>query len=137
MSAIDFGDGDMLRLRVLGPLITAVVTPPAGSVQPHECQALIDTGASEICIDAGLANDLGLPIVDRQEITTPSGRHSVSRFLAQVDIPGLDIHKRGLLPGIFVARQSPYRLLIGRDILAEVRLVYHGPDGSGSISLDA
>src|SRR6266404_5701600 len=52
--------------------------------------ALVDTGASESCIDNLLAVELGLPIIDRQPISGIAGTHVVNMYLAQFHIPVLN-----------------------------------------------
>jgi len=49
--------------------------------------ALIDTGASQSCIDKQLAETLQLPIVDEQQISGVSGLDKVNMHLAHIYVP--------------------------------------------------
>ena len=46
--------------------------------------ALVDTGATESCIDNLLAATLNLPIVDRRKIGGVGGAHEVNMYLASI-----------------------------------------------------
>ena len=135
MSSLDFGTGDADELERSGPTIEAVVQAHASrQAPPRRYPALIDTGASETCIDAELAIALELPAVDRQPISTPSGQHYIQRYLALVGIPELGIEKLGLFPGVHLsAGGQQHRLLIGRDLLRQARFTYDGPAGAGTL----
>src|SRR5437867_5832847 len=52
--------------------------------------ALVDTGATESCIDSVLAAHLNLPIIDRRKVSGVHGSDEVNVHLAQVHIPSLD-----------------------------------------------
>ena len=51
--------------------------------------ALVDTGATECCIDSLLATQLNLPIVDKRVTSGAHGSHEVNVHLAQVHVPAL------------------------------------------------
>src|ERR1035437_5974073 len=52
-------------------------------------EALVDTGATESCIDSLTAAQLNLPIVDRRRIGGVGGAQEVNIHLAQVFVPSL------------------------------------------------
>src|SRR5690554_6543088 len=52
-------------------------------------QALVDTGASECCIDGELASRLNLPIIDRRPVAGAHGAKEVNFHLAQIYFPSL------------------------------------------------
>src|SRR5208283_1049228 len=52
-----------------------------------QVEALVDTGASECCIDSLTAAQLKLPIVDRRKIGGVGGAQEVNMHLAQVFVP--------------------------------------------------
>lgn len=137
MSSVTFGTGNRNELARLGPTIDATVQRHdqlRGS--PPTLAALIDTGASETCIDVTLANTLGLPAVDRQLMATPAGQTSILRYLARVEFPGLNVEKIGRFPGVHLASGGqPYQLLIGRDILQHLQMSYDGPAGAGTLTI--
>jgi hypothetical protein len=55
-----------------------------------QLQALVDTGATECCIDRSIVQHLALPIVDRRPVSGIGGKHEVDVCLAQIRIPTLD-----------------------------------------------
>ena len=138
MSALEFGNGNADDLERSGPTIEAVVQEVVEpQTVPFSCPALIDTGASETCIDVELAIALELPAVDRQPISTPSGQAIVLRYLARVGIPELGIENIGLFPGVQLsAGGQQHRLLIGRDLLRQASLVYDGPASTGTLTIN-
>jgi hypothetical protein len=50
-------------------------------------RALVDTGATESCIDSMLATQLGLPVADKRMVAGIHGSQEVSFHLAQIHIP--------------------------------------------------
>ena len=101
-------------------------------------QALVDTGATESCIDGLLAAQLGLPIVDRRPISGVHGAHAVSIHLAQVVVPSLDNCKiYGAFAAVDLASGGQiHRALIGRTFLRNFTMVYEGRTGTVTISSD-
>src|SRR5258708_27148621 len=51
--------------------------------------ALVDTGATESCIDDQLAVQLALPLVDRRPIAGVGGKMQANIYLAQIHVPSL------------------------------------------------
>jgi|SRR5215469_2759210 len=109
------------------------LSPAAGITN---VQALVDTGASESCIDGLLAAQLGLPIMDRRPIAGVHGAHMVNVHLAQVVVPFLG---NALIYGAFAAVDlasggQMHRALIGRTFLRHFTMVYEGRTGTVTIS---
>src|SRR5713226_10749635 len=52
-----------------------------------QMRALVDTGATECCIDSLVASTLKLPIIDRRVVAGISGTHVTNMYLAQVHVP--------------------------------------------------
>ena len=93
--------------------------------------ALIDTGASESGIDAELADDLRLPVVDRQTIAGVHGAASLNLHIAQMHVPDLGYAMHGEFIGVHLTRAGlPYFAIIGRNILRHLRMTYDGTTGS-------
>jgi len=134
---IDFGTGDSLELARTGPTVDAVLRPyGVESASPIRYPALIDTGASETCIDAQLAVSLDLHAVDAQTISTASGEDRILRYLAMVEIPDLGVFKLSRFPGVRLSEGGQYhRILIGRDLLQDMYLTYDGFAGEGTLTL--
>ncbi|MYI83044.1 MAG: hypothetical protein F4056_07055, partial [Chloroflexi bacterium] len=87
-------------------------------------RALLDTGASLSCIDVELADALGLPIVDRRQLTSVTGVTEGSPvYLARMRIPTLDRVVHGTFAGVSLGSLN-LAVLLGRDFLARYRMVY-------------
>ena len=99
--------------------------------------ALVDTGASENCIDVDLARTLGLPVGGQRDIAGITGVSSFDYFLAQIYVPGLNRTIYGQFAGVQLQAggQSRYAL-IGRDFLQNYLMEYDGRRGSVTISSD-
>ena len=132
-------------LRTLGPVFEALVAVPEQVEavlrstgrrvpQPVRVSALIDTGASQSVIQAGLAEQLGLPPVGMAAIHTastadvPCALYDVRLALPSNVVVGLVAVETSL------AGQS-IQVLIGRDVLQQGVLVYVGYTGTFTFSI--
>ena len=105
--------------------------PVPGLMNVH---ALVDTGATESCIDNLLAAQLNLPIVDRRRISGVGGSHEVNMYMAQVRVPALEITIVGAFAGVDLkAGGQVHGALIGRTFLASFKLTYNGLTGDVTI----
>lgn len=81
------------RLLAFGPTLQVSVShfqPDSTGAPPLETvPALVDTGATESCIDSRLAERLGLPVIDTMEMSGVGGAKSHNVYLASVAIPSL------------------------------------------------
>jgi len=97
--------------------------------------ALVDTGASECCIDSQLAAQLNLPIVDKRPISGVHGQGEVNVHLAQVYVPSLNFTMNGAFAGVdLLAGGQAHSALIGRTFLRHFHLIYDGDTGNVEIS---
>jgi predicted aspartyl protease len=97
--------------------------------------ALIDTGAVESCIDEDLANELGLPLVDRQTCSGVGGEHELNIYLGHIRIPALAQINWGRFIGAKLASGGqPHRALIGRTQLIGMIVIYDGRTGAVTIT---
>jgi predicted aspartyl protease len=97
--------------------------------------ALVDTGATESCIDSMLATQLALPIVDKRVVSGVSGPQEVNIHLAQVHVPSLPFTIYGTFAGVHLAAGGqPHKALIGRTFLSRFVMVYNGPTGDVTLS---
>jgi hypothetical protein len=104
-------------------------TPP--SLGGNPIRALVDTGATQSCIDQLLAASLGLPVVDRQPIAGSNGRHVANVYMAQMHVPSLGFTQYGLFAGVDLqAGGQPHQALIGRSFLRAFELHYEGHSGT-------
>ena len=114
----------------------AAVTPPPipGMKGIH---ALVDSGATESCIDSLLAVQLNLPVVDKRTVAGVHGAHPVNVYLAQVRVPSLNFTISGAFAGVdLVAGGQPHKALIGRTFLRRFTMIYEGRSGTVTISSD-
>ena len=111
-------------------------TPPEPGVTG--VNALVDTGASESCIDSVLAAQLKLPTVDRRDLAGAHGAEKVNIHLAQIIVPSLRFTIYGTFAGVHLkAGGMAHQALIGRTFLRNVTMVYEGLTGTVSISMGA
>jgi predicted aspartyl protease len=100
------------------------------NVPKQDFFALVDTGATECCIDSALADQLGLPVVDRQSISGVSGTRPVNLHLAHIYVPSLNFTMWGRFAGVELqAGGQPHLALIGRTFLAHFTMIYDGTTG--------
>ncbi len=139
-------------LRRAGPTITVQVGPgvpilpdeqmpiadptvnPSFAPRMGNYLALLDTGASDSCIDQVLADQLALPLVDRWRAGGIGGAHEMNVYLAALTIPSLNITKNGLFMAVRLTESGqPHSVLIGRDLLTDLIIIYDGRRGSVSV----
>jgi predicted aspartyl protease len=107
----------------------------APSLPDGVVHALVDTGATESCIDCDLADSLQLPIVDRRNIGGAGGLHEVNMYLAQIYVPALNFSVVGLFAGVHLkAGGQVHVALIGRTFLRNFVMTYEGHTGTVTIS---
>lgn len=117
----------------IGTYPGAAVAQPASVIQP--VPALIDTGASQSCIDDLLAKQLQLQVVDQWITSGVSGSVTLDVYLAQITIPSLNLNQFGRFAGVHLqAGGQTHRALIGRRFLADCTLVYDGKSGSVTLT---
>jgi predicted aspartyl protease len=133
-----------VALQMRGPVLQVTVTIEQnagkallsqGKTVPTKVGwALIDTGASNTCIDEQTAGDLGLPVIDVGSMQSASHeRHPCNVYPIQIVSPALTINVARSL-GAALASQGLI-VLIGRDVLQNCNLFYNGPAGQFTLSL--
>jgi predicted aspartyl protease len=96
--------------------------------------ALIDTGASNTCIDDDAAKELGLPVVDVAKMTSAThAEQHCNVYPVQIAIPTVTLNSPRTM-GAALAVQG-LLVLIGRDVLQNCTLFYNGPTGQITLSL--
>jgi predicted aspartyl protease len=89
--------------------------------------ALVDTGASQSCIDSDLAAALGLKPIDEILMAGVGGAKQHLVYLAHILIPQLDIIQWGAFAGVDLkAGGQAHRVLLGRTFLNGCILIYDG-----------
>jgi len=99
-------------------------------------KALIDTGASESCIDENLAIKLQLPVVDVISIAGAGGAQDHNVYAAEVNITALNFMQFGRFSGVHLsAGGQSHQVLLGRTFLQTMIMVYDGRRGHVTISI--
>lgn len=107
-------------------------TPPIASIE--QVAALIDTGATESCIDNQLAKQINLPPIDIRKVGGIGGSYDAVVYAAQIHFPQLPWTIAGEFAGVdLVAGGQPHQALIGRTFLRNFLLVYDGTTGRVTI----
>jgi hypothetical protein len=140
------------ELLAFGPLVPVVITAPLELLDiiterqfplfaTYDGFALIDTGASVSAVDESVFVELNIPYVDTRVHRTPHGLGDLNLYNASVKIPDLKLDRLPLLrvPGGHF--RTPTQdgpdivMLIGRDILRLLRLVYDGSNSRFSVEV--
>ena len=105
------------------------------NIPTDQHNALVDTGATQSCIDISLATLLKLPIYDRKTLSGALGAGPVNMYLGQIHIPTLNHIIYGGFAGVaLVSGGQPHRALIGRDFLKSFTMTYEGTTGTVTLS---
>lgn len=93
-------------------------------------RALIDTGATQSCIDEELAKKLNLPIVDVITIAGVNGPNDHNLYAAEIVIPNLHYGQYGRFAGVHLTAGGQHQqVLLGRSFLFNTALIYDGCRG--------
>jgi hypothetical protein len=123
------GSPGALPLELNGMLMPVTVVGPSGHV---DTTAEIDTGSTITGADVSLLQQVGAQPISSIPVETPIGDGNIQLYSAQI-WSGNDMLTAGL-PGVLGEQLSPpAQVLIGRDVLASMRLVYQGPTGQWSL----
>ena len=99
---------------------------------------MIDTGATQTCVDIEAARRAGLPTIGtaRMSSTTHAGQE-VPVFVGKLVIEGssMEITMHRALGAVLSPISTNVVALIGRDLLASTVLVYNGTEGLVSLSV--
>lgn len=97
--------------------------------------ALIDTGASDNCIDDALAVKLQLPVIDRVQCSGSAGSHTVNVYLGHIKIAALGHIAYGQFIGVNLSGGGqPQQALLGRSLFKDMIMVYDGKLGTMVLS---
>lgn len=140
--AVPGGAPNSEALYLFGPVLPVLIgsnqdprMQDASSIVAVHRYALVDTGATDSCIDSNLAHALGLRVVDERNVATPGGIETFNVYSGWIEVPELNFAKRGPLMGANLsAGGQPYGALLGRDFLRHCSMHYDGETGSVTIS---
>lgn len=115
------------EIWVSGPIIDVSFYGPSKQAPPATVQAIIDTGASGICIDRRIAISLGLAATDRRRVQMADGTETMATaYMAKMHIDGLNFQDWVEVLGIPMQHPTS-RVLLGRSFLRRYVISYDGP----------
>ena len=79
--------------------------------------ALMDTGATCTCIAASAAKAIGVHPVGKQPMVSATGAEPVNQYIVDLLLPFNPPIVLSSLQMLELAIQSPYQMLLGRDVL--------------------
>lgn len=109
--------------------------------QPVTVQGIIDTGATNTCIDPSVVKSLGLAPIGKADITTPSTGKNPAIF-DQYDV-SITIFSTTEESPYWIANlpvieseldHQGFQILIGRDVLSQCLLTYDGKLGQYTLA---
>jgi predicted aspartyl protease len=104
--------------------------------QPATGYALVDTGASNACIDDEMAAAMGLPVIDVGSLHSASHARTPSNiYPVQIEIVGFRISFQSPRTMGAALKEQGLLMLLGRDLLQRCTLFYNGPTGQITLSL--
>jgi len=134
-------------LRINGPVVQVEVglhpalaqaLVKAGKPVPAQvpCLALIDTGASNTCVDMAHITALQIPPIQTATVHTPNGATTQTLHPASIAFPGTGLPTINFNSVVCsnLTGQS-FGCLIGRDVLEHFVLVYNGPFGAFTLAM--
>ena len=126
-----YGRSELLRL--VGPHIQVLVGSPKSApvginTDFLQLDALIDTGADDVCIDIRTAERLNLVPVDKTTIGGVGGVHEAIVVAALLEVPNLRFKRIvNMYAPIDVSLSS--KMLLGRSFLSNYIVTFDGPNG--------
>jgi hypothetical protein len=98
-------------------------------------RALIDTGAGDSCIDAGIAERAGLPVIDERICSGIGGATRVNMYLGRIYVPTLTQLLFQSFAGVELESGGQWhQVLLGRTFLRPYVLTYDGRTGQVEIN---
>jgi hypothetical protein len=98
-------------------------------------RALVDTGATDSCIDNTLALSLQLPVIDQRTCSGIGGVTRVNMYLGLIYIPSLDHTLFQSFAGVQLQSGGQWhQALLGRTFLRPFVMRYEGATGEVTIS---
>ena len=121
--------GEMLRIN--GPRMQVIIRSiaPSGDAPGKnftEENALIDTGASIVCIDRFMAKRLGLELVNVTKMDVVGNRIDACVYAGWLEVPELGFSKMMMLFAPDNAMPTS-QVLLGRSFLSNFIMNYDGP----------
>jgi predicted aspartyl protease len=119
--------GHTVKTRIYRPTLGPL---DEGQVAFREAEALIDTGASHIFIDASIAGSLGLRERNPKEISTVRGDIGGVGYSALLVVPDLSFREHLEVIAIKGSeKRMNYEIVLGCTFLERFRFEFDGPNG--------
>lgn len=115
--------GHLLTVHIQG-YSSEEILPPA----TVETRGLIDTGASDVCIDYRIALQLGLKAIDQSFVGIVGSSTLATIYLGRLLIPEIQFDRIMPLYALKV-RQPTHDVLVGRSVLQNYLVTFDGPAG--------
>jgi predicted aspartyl protease len=117
-------------------LATTLVQQGKSVPQPITGLALLDTGASNTCIDDEAARNMGLPVIDvGSMISATHTKTSCAIYPIQIEITGFPMRFQSPRTMGAALKEQGLLLLLGRDLLMACTLFYNGITGEITLAI--
>ena len=120
------------RLQKLGPVLQVILTNPfadeINAAPPVVSDAMVDTGASCICVDNRAARELRLQKIAPTNLIAVGASHPSWLYAARVQAPELDFDRIMQVCAPDGVRVTP-RILLGRSFLQYFSFSFNGISG--------
>ena len=114
------------RTWVSGPVIDIGLGAPKSQLMLEKLPAIIDTGASVICVDSRVPKRLGLASINRKPMQMADGREVMATsYLARMTVEDLAFDELVEIYGVPMVQPSD-RVLLGRAFLRSYIITYNG-----------
>lgn len=117
--------GHFLDVRIDG---YGAAGPTATEIGPIDVPGLLDTGASDVCIDYRIAIALGLTLINQTNVGVVGGSTLASIYLGRLIVPSVGFDRVMPLYALKV-RQPTHQVLLGRSFLQNYIVTFDGPAG--------
>ncbi|MBI3695626.1 MAG: hypothetical protein HY238_12410 [Acidobacteria bacterium] len=125
-----------VAITIQEALATALVEQGKPVPQPTIGLALIDTGASNTCIDDEAAQAMQLPAIDVGVMCSASHAKTPSNiYPIQIEVIGFPIRFQSPRTMGAALREQGLLLLLGRDLLQHCTLFYNGFTGEITLAI--
>ena len=131
----------LLRRGLLLPVVVSRPTSrknaPNGTQDSNgiSINGLIDTGAVRSCLDLMFTRSLELPVVGREHVAGVHGIQDANLYMAEISVAQLNMKIRGRFIGLPLELAGLPRVLLGRDFLSRLKMVYDGRSGSVTLTV--
>ena len=117
-------------------MVTELAQQGKPAPEPINGLALLDTGASNTCIDDAEAQKMNLPVIGVGSMSSASHSRTPSNiYPIQIEVTGFPIRFQSFRTMGASLNDHGLLLLIGRDLLAHCALFYNGTTGQITLSI--